>query len=46
MLPYGTVWVDTSFRITQMNDVAANILALADGIRIREGRLYVGDVSK
>lgn len=46
VLPYGTVWVDASLRITLMNDVAADILALADGIKVREGRLYVGNAGK
>ncbi len=42
-LPYGTVWVDSSLRIITMNDVAADILKVADGIKIKDGSLHAGN---
>jgi len=38
-LPYGTVWVDADGKVVSFNPVAANILAAADGLRIKAQRL-------
>lgn len=42
-LPYGTVWVDAAGRVASFNDVAADILAAADGLRIKAQRLQADD---
>lgn len=42
-LPYGTVWVDAGCRVVSFNNVAADILAGADGIGVKAQRLYMAD---
>lgn len=44
-LPYGTVWVDASGRVVSFNNVAADILAAADGLRIKAQRLQANDAA-
>ncbi len=42
-LPYGTVWVDAACRVVSFNNVAADILAGADGICVKAQRLCMAD---
>ncbi|WP_432241293.1 helix-turn-helix transcriptional regulator [Herbaspirillum robiniae] len=42
-LPYGTVWVDAAGRVVSFNEVAADILGAADGLRIKAQRLHADD---
>ncbi|MBP0597015.1 hypothetical protein J8I26_02805 [Herbaspirillum sp. LeCh32-8] len=42
-LPYGTVWVDAAGRVVSFNNVAADMLAAADGVRIKAQRLQADD---
>ncbi|MFJ3045031.1 helix-turn-helix transcriptional regulator [Herbaspirillum chlorophenolicum] len=41
--PYGTVWVDAACRVVSFNNVAADMLAGADGICVKAQRLRMAD---
>lgn len=41
--PYGTVWVDAACRVASFNNVAADMLAGADGICVKAQRLRLAD---